>query len=94
MSIVRATVMMLELDYMSSFNEPYFDDKPSTLPYPSLTVFFMLLFVLLMPILLVNLLVSLAALYDVVQFLLTKQPSMSLLFGVRFSFFKADENFF
>lgn len=67
MSIVRATVMMLELDYMSSFNEPYFDDNPSTLPYPSLTVFFMLLFVLLMPILLVNLLVSLAALYDVLQ---------------------------
>nr|XP_034311437.1 transient receptor potential cation channel subfamily A member 1 isoform X1 [Crassostrea gigas] len=60
MSIVRATVMMLELDYMSSFNEPYFDDKPSTLPYPSLTVFFMLLFVLLMPILLVNLLIGLA----------------------------------
>lgn len=65
MSIVRATVMMLELDYMSSFNEAYFDDKPSTLPYPSLTVFFILLFVLLMPILLVNLLVSLHALYDV-----------------------------
>lgn len=65
MSIVRATVMMLELDYMSSFNEAYFDDKPSTLPYPSLTVFFILLFVLLMPILLVNLLVNLHALYDV-----------------------------
>lgn len=28
------------------------------------------------------------------KFLLTKQPSMSLLFGVRFSFVKADENFF
>lgn len=76
MSIVRATVMMLELDYMSSFNEPYFDDKPSTLPYPSLTVFFMLLFVLLMPILLVNLLVSLAALYDVLQEMFANQTAV------------------
>ena len=59
MSIVRAAVMMLELDYMSSFNEPYFDNIATTLPYPSLTIFFLLVFILLMPILLVNLLVRL-----------------------------------
>ncbi|XP_022317392.2 transient receptor potential cation channel subfamily A member 1-like isoform X2 [Crassostrea virginica] len=60
MSIVRAAVMMLELDYMSSFNEPYFDNIATTLPYPSLTIFFLLVFILLMPILLVNLLIGLA----------------------------------
>ncbi|XP_061192544.1 transient receptor potential cation channel subfamily A member 1-like [Saccostrea echinata] len=60
MSIVRASMMMLELDYMSSFNEPYFDDNSSTLPYSTLTIIFLLVFVLLMPILLVNLLIGLA----------------------------------
>ncbi|XP_048762327.2 transient receptor potential cation channel subfamily A member 1-like isoform X2 [Ostrea edulis] len=60
MSIVRTTMMMLELDYMSSFNDPYFDDNSSTLPYSTLTILFLLVFVLLMPILLVNLLIGLA----------------------------------
>jgi hypothetical protein len=51
-------MMMLELDYMSSFNDPYFDNNSSTLPYSTLTILFLLIFVLLMPILLVNLLVG------------------------------------
>ncbi|XP_062571452.1 transient receptor potential cation channel subfamily A member 1-like [Saccostrea cucullata] len=60
MSIVRSSMMMLELDYMTSFNEPYFDDLSATLPYSTLTIIFLLVFVLLMPILLVNLMIGLA----------------------------------
>jgi len=50
-------MMMLEIDYMTSFNEPYTDGNPSTLSFGNLSVFFLVVFVLLMPILLMNLLV-------------------------------------
>lgn len=60
-------MMMLELDYMSSFNDPYFDDNSSTLPYSTLTILFLLVFVLLMPILLVNLLVCVLSCHHVTR---------------------------
>ena len=52
-------MMMLELDYMASFNEPFADGDNNTLHFGSLTFFMVAVFVLLMPILLMNLLVSL-----------------------------------
>ena len=50
--------MMLELDYMTSFNDPYTDNDETTLPYKALTIILLVLFLLTMPILLMNLLVS------------------------------------
>lgn len=58
LSILRTFMMMLELDYMSSFNEEYVDGKTETLHFGNLTLVFLVVFVLLMPILLMNLLVS------------------------------------
>ncbi|KAK3089349.1 hypothetical protein FSP39_002938 [Pinctada imbricata] len=60
LSIARVAMMMLELDYMSSFNDPFTDDDPNTLRYGTLTFIFLIVFVLLMPILLINLLIGLA----------------------------------
>ncbi|XP_070195077.1 transient receptor potential cation channel subfamily A member 1-like isoform X2 [Littorina saxatilis] len=60
LSLLRTTMMMLELDYMASFNEPYTDDDNTTLHFGALTLFMVLVFVLLMPILLMNLLIGLA----------------------------------
>lgn len=57
LAILRSSMMMLELDYMASFNDPYNDEDPLTLGFSNLTLFFVVLFVLLMPILLMNLLV-------------------------------------
>lgn len=51
-------MMMLELDYMASFNQPYTDSDSRTLHFGGLTIFFLVVFVLLMPILLINLLVK------------------------------------
>lgn len=51
-------MMMLELDYMVSFNEPYTDSDDRTLPYKAPTMILLIVFVLIMPILLMNLLVS------------------------------------
>ena len=51
-------MMMLELDYMASFNDPYTDPDDTTLPYKTATIFLLVVFVLIMPILLMNLLVS------------------------------------
>ena len=56
---MRTAMMMLELDYMASFNEPFADGDNSTLHFGVLTLFMVAVFVLLMPILLMNLLVSL-----------------------------------
>jgi hypothetical protein len=50
--------MMLELDYMTSFNDPYTDNDETTLPYKALTIILLVVFLLTMPILLMNLLVS------------------------------------
>ena len=63
-------MMMLELDYMASFNEPYTDGDKTTLHFSGLTLFMVAVFVLLMPILLMNLLVSLHALCMAVYVLL------------------------
>ena len=49
---------MLELDYMTSFNDPYTDNDETTLPYKALTIILLVVFLLTMPILLMNLLVS------------------------------------
>ena len=56
---MRTAMMMLELDYMASFNDPYTDGDRTTLHFSDLTLFMVAVFVLLMPILLMNLLVSL-----------------------------------
>ncbi|XP_033737356.1 transient receptor potential cation channel subfamily A member 1-like isoform X2 [Pecten maximus] len=60
MAILRSGMMMLELDYMASFNEPLTDGSDTTLGFGGLTIFFLVMFVLLMPILLINLLIGLA----------------------------------
>ena len=39
LSILRSAMMMLELDYMASFNEPYTDSYEKTLPYKVDVVF-------------------------------------------------------
>ncbi|KAH9498447.1 hypothetical protein Btru_007504 [Bulinus truncatus] len=52
--------MMLEVDYMASFNDPYTDTRDNTLHFGTLSLAFLTLFVLLMPILLMNLLIGLA----------------------------------
>jgi hypothetical protein len=58
LSILRTGIMMLELDYMTSFNDPYTDNDETTLPYKALTIILLVVFLLTMPILLMNLLVS------------------------------------
>ncbi|KAL8612705.1 hypothetical protein ACOMHN_025356 [Nucella lapillus] len=60
LSILRAAMMMLELDYLSSFNAPFTDGDDSTLHFPGITFFMVVIFVILMPILLMNLLIGLA----------------------------------
>ncbi|XP_060077074.1 transient receptor potential cation channel subfamily A member 1-like [Ylistrum balloti] len=60
MAILRSGMMMLELDYMASFNEPLTDGDITTVGFGGLTIFFLVMFVLLMPILLINLLIGLA----------------------------------
>ncbi|BFZ16317.1 hypothetical protein BsWGS_19356 [Bradybaena similaris] len=60
LSILRTFVMMLELEYIASFNDQYVDGRPDTLPYGNLTLAFLVVFVLFMPILLINLLIGLA----------------------------------
>ncbi|CAC5415131.1 TRPA1 [Mytilus coruscus] len=60
LSLLRTGMMMLELDYMMSFNEPYTDSDETTLPYKAPTVILLIIFVLIMPILLMNLLIGLA----------------------------------
>ncbi|VDH91361.1 transient receptor potential cation channel subfamily A member 1 [Mytilus galloprovincialis] len=60
LSILRSAMMMLELDYMVSFNEPYTDSDDRTLPYKAPTMILLIVFVLIMPILLMNLLIGLA----------------------------------
>lgn len=51
-------MMMLELDYMNSFNDQFVNYKSETLHFGNLTLVFLTIFVLLMPILLMNLLVG------------------------------------
>ena len=58
LSLLRTTMMMLELDFLASFNDPYTDKDPSTLYFGGTVIFLLVVFVLLMPILLINLLVS------------------------------------
>ncbi|XP_041358307.1 transient receptor potential cation channel subfamily A member 1-like isoform X2 [Gigantopelta aegis] len=60
LALLRTATMMLELDYMNSFNTPYNDDSDQTLHFSNLTLVFLAVFILLMPILLVNLLTGLA----------------------------------
>lgn len=57
LSLLKTFMMMLELDYMASFNEQYTDDREDTLHFGTLTLTLLTIFVLLMPILLMNLLV-------------------------------------
>ena len=58
LSLMRTFIMMLgEIDYISTFLEPYIDDNPLSMHFGGLTFAFLVLFVLLMPILLMNLLV-------------------------------------
>ncbi|XP_041358334.1 transient receptor potential cation channel subfamily A member 1-like isoform X2 [Gigantopelta aegis] len=60
LALLKTATMMLELDYMNSFNKPYNDDSDQTLHFSNLTLAFLAVFILLMPILLVNLLTGLA----------------------------------
>ena len=57
LSLLRTAMMMLELDFMNSFNEPFTDNDPVTLYFGGTVIFLLVTFVLLMPILLMNLLV-------------------------------------
>ncbi|GFO25172.1 transient receptor potential cation channel subfamily a member 1 [Plakobranchus ocellatus] len=60
LSLLRTFMMMLELDYMASFNAQFVDGHADTLHFGSLTLVMLVIFVLFMPILLVNLLIGLA----------------------------------
>ncbi|XP_046358020.2 transient receptor potential cation channel subfamily A member 1-like isoform X2 [Haliotis rufescens] len=60
LALLRTVTMMLEMDYMETFNGPFTDDNGSTLHFDTLTLFLLAVFVLLMPILLMNLLIGLA----------------------------------
>ena len=62
LSLLRTAMMMLELDFISSFNDPYTDNDPKTLYFGGTVIFLLVCFVLLMPILLMNLLVGFDAL--------------------------------
>ncbi|XP_052283272.1 transient receptor potential cation channel subfamily A member 1-like [Dreissena polymorpha] len=59
-SLLRTAMMMLELDFMASFNDPYTDGDVRTLYFGDVTILLLVVFVLLMPILLMNLLIGLA----------------------------------
>nr|KAG5700757.1 hypothetical protein BaRGS_034960 [Batillaria attramentaria] len=60
LSLMRTSMMMLEMDYMASFNEAYTDGDDTTLHFGNVTLLLLAVFVLLMPILLMNLLIGLA----------------------------------
>ncbi|GFR58678.1 transient receptor potential cation channel subfamily A member 1-like [Elysia marginata] len=60
LSLLRTFMMMLELDYMASFNAQFVDGEPDTLHFGNLTLIMLVVFVLFMPILLINLLIGLA----------------------------------
>ncbi|KAH9488094.1 Transient receptor putative cation channel sub A member 1 [Bulinus truncatus] len=60
LSLLKTFMMMLEMDYMASFNEQYTDTSDDTLHFGNLTLALLTIFVLLMPILLMNLLIGLA----------------------------------
>ncbi|XP_035826421.1 transient receptor potential cation channel subfamily A member 1 [Aplysia californica] len=60
LALLRTFMMMLELDYMASFNEYFVDGDDRTLHFGNLTLVMLVIFVLLMPILLMNLLIGLA----------------------------------
>ena len=55
-------MMQGELDYVNSFVDAMLDDDPRTMHYKTLTLIFLVMFILFMPILLMNLLVSLVEL--------------------------------
>ena len=57
LSLLRTAMMMLELDFMNSFNEPFTDNDPATLYFGGTVIVLLVSFVLLMPIILMNLLV-------------------------------------
>ncbi|XP_052283274.1 transient receptor potential cation channel subfamily A member 1-like isoform X2 [Dreissena polymorpha] len=59
-SLLKTAMMMLELDFMASFNDPYTDGDVRTLYFGDVTILLLVVFVLLMPILLMNLLIGLA----------------------------------
>ncbi|XP_052774065.1 transient receptor potential cation channel subfamily A member 1-like isoform X2 [Mya arenaria] len=63
-SLLRTAMMMLELDFMASFNEPYTDDDARTLYFGGVTILLLVTFVLLMPILLMNLLLFVFVMTD------------------------------
>ncbi|XP_046584651.1 transient receptor potential cation channel subfamily A member 1-like [Haliotis rubra] len=60
LAMLRSVTMMLEMEYMDTYNEPYNDNSVVTLHYAHGTLFFMTIFVLFMPIILMNLLIGLA----------------------------------
>ena len=60
LSLLRTTMMMLELDFMSAFSEPLTDSDPTTLYFGGSVIVLLVAFVLLMPILLINLLVGIS----------------------------------
>ncbi|KAH9488093.1 Transient receptor putative cation channel sub A member 1 [Bulinus truncatus] len=60
LSMLRTFMMMLELDYIASFNLGYTDSRDDTIHFGPLTLIMLTTFVLLMPILLMNLLIGLA----------------------------------
>ena len=57
LSLLRTFMMMLELDYMASFNAQFVDGEKDTLHFGNITLILLVVFVLFMPILLINLLV-------------------------------------
>nr|KAI8750038.1 transient receptor potential cation channel subfamily A member 1-like [Biomphalaria glabrata] len=60
LSILRTFMMMIEMEYLSSFNEGYTDNRDDTIHFGKLTIILYIAFAILMPLLLMNLLIGLA----------------------------------
>ncbi|CAG5119034.1 unnamed protein product [Candidula unifasciata] len=60
MSVYHTFIMLLELDYQSTYSDPLQDSNDLSLHFPTVTFLLLIIFILLMPILLTNLLIGLA----------------------------------
>ncbi|XP_012937566.1 transient receptor potential cation channel subfamily A member 1 isoform X2 [Aplysia californica] len=60
MSVYRTLILLLEIDFINTFNRQYHDTSSHSLHFDRLTYFFLAVFIFLMPILLINLLIGLA----------------------------------
>ena len=54
----RMLILVFEIEYVLTVVNPMFDNVSDTMHFPTLSLFFLALFLLFMPLLLVNLMVS------------------------------------